>query len=194
MGTALVAYVDRSSHRIELDPAVRIGARLDGQGETLLLHTTSAGHCEETATHLAKLLRRSGWEVQVRHLDVLGPLRPNVSGGPGMLPHAVAVELISQIGHADPNQQPAAVPPPRGLSETARRQHSGYTRQRCRICGHKTAGRGVISHRTNIGHDDWEKVFVAQDGTVTPTGKQAGAPEASGEPSSASDSRVHGYT
>lgn len=158
MGTALVAYIDRDQRRIELDPAVRIGTRLDSDGEAVLLHMTAWGHCREKADVLARQFRDAGWTVLVRAFNELDTL-PRSS-------NAAVVALETTDAEAD---EPA---PSVEQPETAPVRHP-RTRQRCRVCGHLTVGRGVGSHAVNRGHDDWEAVRVGTDGTVTPVQAQA---------------------
>jgi hypothetical protein len=182
VGCALVAYVDRPLRRVELDPAVRVGSRLDGDGEAVLLHCTSHGHAQETAAVLARLLRSSGWRVTVRDFDALAPVRDNTAGL-GMLPSGALESLCASIGQAPPKQK-RRQEPPRGTK----------SRLRCRVCLHLTVGRGVRSHVENVGHDDWERVRVAPDGTVTRVPEQVCASGPSGSASSASEGRPNGIT
>lgn len=167
MGTALVAYVDRDQRTIELDPAVRVGARLDGGGEALLLHTTTWGHCGETAHSLARQLREAGWTVRVRALDEFAPLVSTQTKA-GLV--ATAVAALDGDALSDDHDQPAAEAEPEPVSPSRWRNR---TRRRCRVCGHLTMGRGVRSHVTNLGHDDWETVTLNQDGTYAPAQAQA---------------------
>lgn len=157
MGTALVAYVDRDQCRIELDPAVRVGARLDSDGEAILLHTTAWGHCGDTARAVARRLRDTGWTVTVRTFNELDSLTSSASAAVFETNGAEADELIGS--DADLGTTPSVRPP--------------RTRQRCRVCGHLTVGKGVRSHVANLGHDDWEAVRVSADGAVTRARTQA---------------------
>lgn len=184
MGMALVAYVNREERRIELDPAVRVGARLDAKGEALLLHTTSWGHCLETADFLARALRQGGWDVAVRTFNELAPIVSNGSG-PGMLAGDAAETLVATIGPA-PGHEPEALVAALAPSAPRVMRKTKKTRLRCRACGHLTMGVGLRSHVKNIGHDDWEQVTVYPDGTVTPAQAQTCPPEASGSATSAS--------
>lgn len=162
MGTALVAYVDRDQHTIELDPAVRVGARLDGDGEALLLHATTWGHCGETADALARQLREAGWRVRVRELDEFAPLAAALTKA-GLVASVVAAidgAALPSEDHAPVAFQPAPT-------------YRNLRRRRCRVCGHLTMGKGVRSHIANLGHDDWETIALDPDGTYTSAQTQA---------------------
>lgn len=155
--------VDRDGHRITLDPAVRVGTPLAEFGSNaLLLHTTSWGHCQETAAVLARHLRASGWTVSIRDFDELEPIRDNVTDQPGLLDRDVLAALCASIGPAPgANYMPPVPTRPRTLPK-----RSSKTRMRCRVCLHLTVGRGVNSHVQNVGHDEWERVLVQPDGKV----------------------------
>lgn len=158
MGTALVAYINRDQRRIELDPAVRIGARLDSDGEAVLLHMTAWGHCRDKADVLARQFRDAGWTVLVRAFNELDTLPRTATAAVASLESAT-VEVDEPASSVDqPETTPARHP---------------RTRQRCRVCGHLTVGRGVRSHTVNRQHDDWEAVRVGTDGTITPAQAQA---------------------
>lgn len=148
MGTALVAIIDRRRHQIELDPAVRVGACLSGfGGEAVLLHTTTFGHCQETAVHVAKALRLSGWRVTIREFDEMLPLRQALEAGPGMVADDALSRLCAEIG---PTSQP----------EPDRYRRSGLAlRLVCRECFHVTNSPGRRSHERNIGHFAFDKVY-----------------------------------
>lgn len=101
--------VDRAGRRVRLDPQVRAGARLAYDGEAVLLHTTSLGHCGETADYLARVLRRSGWDVTVDPVDEQPVLISACFIGPAMMPDAAASALVAQIvGTGAVARQPAA--------------------------------------------------------------------------------------
>ena len=171
MGTALIAYIDRDQRRIELDPAVRVGARLDSDGEAVLLHMTAWGHCGDTAGTLARQLRDAGWTVRIRDMDEFAPLAAALSKA-GQAASIVAALDDPALASDQATASPAEVEPqpePEPPSHSYRRPK----RQRCRVCGHLTLGRGVRSHVTHIGHDDWETVTLAFDGTYTPAQTQA---------------------
>lgn len=168
---ALVAYVSREDRRIELDPAVRAGARLDSRGEAVLLHVTGFGHCQETADHIARVLRRSGWDVDVRQVEnaLVDEVR---STEPGMVTRGQTAALIEAV-----TGEQANVPEPRKT-----RPRAPSARWVCTACGHPTWGAGLRSHERNREHFDFIKAPMDQieavQAQITRAHEQARTPEA----------------
>lgn len=174
-----------------------VGACLNFDREAVLLHTTSLGHCGETAADVARVLRSNGWRVKVRETDYLKPTVVSLGGfaSLGAFADQTGPVLSDEPERPEPTEDvvPTKALRPDGLPER------GF-KMVCLVCGHTTSrqARHVESHRRNRGHDQFVEVpsadVPAVQARVRLTQTQASAPDGPEAPQEAPGQRANGYT
>ena len=172
MSVALVAYVDRASGTVTLDPYVQIPGKLGGPSEMYLLYISRNGAPTGEAREQAARLREAGWHVNVRRAPV--PSRPVITtptqpvrsraviSDPELVARtATAVALVGSAARAQA-RVPIETRGPSRASLATRRQHK--RRRRCLTCGIERDPMTMGRHLKRHGHVGWEAVDMEPAG------------------------------
>jgi hypothetical protein len=157
---ALVAYVDRASGTVTLDPHVQIPGRLGGPSEMWLLYVSRNGAPTEEAREQAARWREAGWHVNVRGAPIASrpvvttPTQPVRSRAVISAPEltartAAVVAMVGSIARVDLSEVPHVS------------RHSlaiKPKRRRCQVCGMVTVAPSLGLHQKRSGHVGFEEV------------------------------------
>ena len=157
-----MAVIRRSKRLVILDPAVMSGDRIDylAGDELRLMRVSAMGHLGEHADEIARCLRGSGWQVQVRDCK---SLVPRIIEAPANTPAQVAA---ASAWAAEELARPVTPGVVTGMD--GRKGRTGnYRRYRCADCGKVSLAGGLGIHQKSTGHTGREYVGGERSRMVT---------------------------